>query len=128
MSLALVVAAAFVLGIEWRLFESSVREHLLGTFPRFHDQNGYLELAYLGYERIHESGIWNAVVDRLSRPKAQGSLFEIEGAVGKVSDTGGFSSLRVEFEPASNRSPRPGNSNWLPATGRFTTAAAPIGS
>jgi hypothetical protein len=46
----------------------------------------------------------------------------------EVSDTGGFSSLRVEFEPASNRSPRPGNSNWLPATGRFTTAAAPIGS
>lgn len=84
LGLALAVAVAVVLGLEWRLFESSVRDHLLGTFPRFHDQNGYLKSAYLGYERIEEHGIWNAIAQRLSQPKAQGSLFEIEGAVGSL--------------------------------------------
>ncbi len=70
-----------VLLFEWWLFESSIRDYLLGTYPRHHDQTGYLNLAYLNYERIQSNGAARALWQRLSEPKPQGSLLDFEAAL-----------------------------------------------
>ncbi len=70
-----------VLILEWWLFETSVRDYLLGTYPRHHDQTGYLNLAYANYEHIKDGGVWRALAQRLSESKPQGSLLDFEAAL-----------------------------------------------
>jgi hypothetical protein len=78
---ALTIILLATLVVEWLWFESSVRELVLPTYPRHHDQTRYLTEAYLDHFAIRDRGMWQAFAQRVAAGSPSGALFDFEAAL-----------------------------------------------